>query len=109
MNQQMISKLVDQVFLEILNYLPRVLASLLLLLVGCAALIRSRDYYLPTLVLVPLGFFMFTGSGHVPGDPYGMDVYYSIAFLPFAMIAACCAGQIFVSARSRRKPGGGSR
>jgi Mechanosensitive ion channel, conserved TM helix len=33
-NQQMISKLVDQVFLEILNYLPRVLASLLLLLVG---------------------------------------------------------------------------
>ena len=34
MNQQMISKLVDQVFLEILNYLPRVLASLLLLLAG---------------------------------------------------------------------------
>jgi hypothetical protein len=30
----MISKLVDQVFLEILNYLPRVLASMLLLLVG---------------------------------------------------------------------------
>jgi Mechanosensitive ion channel, conserved TM helix len=32
--KQMISKLVDQVFLEILNYLPRIVASLLLLLVG---------------------------------------------------------------------------
>ena len=32
--KQMISKLVDQVFLEIINYLPRVVASLLLLLAG---------------------------------------------------------------------------
>ena len=32
--KQMISKLVDQVILEILNYLPRVVASLLLLLAG---------------------------------------------------------------------------
>jgi hypothetical protein len=33
-NQQRISNLVDQVFLEILNYLPRVVASLLLLVLG---------------------------------------------------------------------------
>ena len=32
--KQMISHLVDQVVLEIFNYLPRVVASLLLLLVG---------------------------------------------------------------------------
>lgn len=70
-------------------------------LVGCAALIRRREYYLPSLVLVPLLFFLFTGSGHQPGDPYGMDVYYSGAFLPFVMIAACCAGQIL----RPRRPG----
>ncbi len=64
-------------------------------LVGCAALIRRGETFLPSLVLVPVAFFLFTGSGLHPGDPYGMDVYYSGAFLPFAMIAACCAGQLF--------------
>jgi hypothetical protein len=63
-------------------------------LIGCGALIRRGETLLPSLVLVPVVFFLFTGSGHHPGDPYGMDVYYSGAFLPFAMIAACCAGQL---------------
>ncbi len=64
-------------------------------LAGAAALIRRRELYVPTLLLVPVLFFLLTGSGAKPGDPYGDDVYYSGAFLPFAMVAACCAGQLF--------------
>jgi len=64
-------------------------------LLGSAALIRRQEYFLPSLILVPLLFFLVTGSGHRPGDPYGMDVYYSGAFLPFLMIAACVAGEVF--------------
>ena len=68
-------------------------------LAGCAALLRRRQPFVPVLVLVPLAFFMVVGSGHRPGDPYGMDVYYSGAFLPFTIIAATCAEQLL---RSRR-------
>ena len=70
-------------------------AAFFLGLVGCAALLRRGEPFVPTLVLVPVAFFMLSGSGHKPGDPYGMDVYYSGAFLPFSMVAACCAGQLF--------------
>lgn len=68
-------------------------------LAGCAALLRRGQPFVPTLVLVPLAFFLVVGSGHRPGDPYGMDVYYSGAFLPFSMIAAACADQLL---RTRR-------
>jgi hypothetical protein len=75
-------------------------------LLGSAVLVARREYYLPSLILVPLVFFLFTGSGHRPGDPYGMDVYYSGAFLPFAMIATCAAGSLLERLGRRR---GGKR
>lgn len=70
-------------------------------LIGCAALVRRGELFLPSLVLMPVIFFLFAGSGHRPGDPYGMDVYYSGAFLPFSMIAACCARQLLRPQESR--------
>jgi len=72
--------------------LPHLLLALGL--VGCVPLLRRRETFVPGLILVPVALFMVTGFDYRPGDAYGMGVYYSGAFLPFAMISACCARQL---------------
>jgi hypothetical protein len=53
---------------------------------GAIYLIRARNYYLPTLMLLPIVIFLFVGSGRLPGDLPGWNDYYSVSFMPFAFV-----------------------
>lgn len=66
-------------------------AAFFLGLLGAAASIVRRQYYVPTLLLVPLAAFMVFGSGKVPGDPVGWNDYYNAAFMPVAFVLASVA------------------
>jgi|Deesub1362A_J573_1020465.scaffolds.fasta_scaffold00813_15 hypothetical protein len=65
-------------------------------LLGAIALIKNKDYFLPSLLLLPLMAFLFIGSGKGLGDPPGWNDYYNASFMPFAFIVAPAFWKVFL-------------
>lgn len=59
-------------------------------------LLKNGDYYLPSLLLFPLLFFLFIGSGKGLGDPPGWNDYYNASFMPFVFILAPAFWKLFL-------------
>lgn len=69
-------------------------------LAGVVALLRRKQPFVPSLILVPVVLFLFTGSEKSPGGPLtGAD--YGGAFLPFLAVASCCLWDLFGRRRAQ--------
>ena len=69
-------------------------------LAGVVALLRRKQPFVPSLILVPVVLFLITGSEKSPGGPLtGAD--YGGAFLPFLAVASCCLWDFFGRRRAQ--------
>jgi hypothetical protein len=71
-------------------------------LAGAVYLLLKRNYYVPTLMFVPLAAFLVVGSGQRPGGQMCWNDYYGAAFMPFCFVLTACAWKLVEWRRSSR-------